>query len=212
MTFNSNPQQALYLWSLLTAGGEGFLKDQTYQPEASDRKALVHAGHLEEEKRRHPASGRPAIFNSLTEYGWRWAEENLDAPLAKSAKGALVLQALLRRISAFLDSSKLSLAELLVPALGSPEPSARDLAARIREAYIRLAQGRWNTRVRLADLRQELSDVDRNTLDGELLGLQDRHAVVLYPLDDPQEIGSADREAAIDVGGVGKRHIVYMKG
>lgn len=218
MSFEPNPSQVLYLWSLLTAGGEGFVKDQPFQPSAPDRKALVKSGWIEEEKRPDPVTRRNANYNIVSDAGWAWMGEHLTAPLPiRSTRGIQIMQALIARLDTFLTARQLSLAELLSPGLladsasSAPEPSAPELEERIRNACYELGQQRWEVRVRLADLRNRLLDVDRPTLDRELFRLQRERRLVLYPLDDPREITRADEEAAIDIGGVGKRHIVYAK-
>ncbi|MDX1605012.1 MAG: hypothetical protein R3202_02400 [Candidatus Competibacterales bacterium] len=212
MTAEPSPQQVLYLWSLLVAGGEGFVKDQPYQPDARERRALLRSGLIEEEKRHHPRTRRPVNFNTVTDAGWAWIAAHMEAPLPPPSKGERqVLQALLAQLGAFLQARDLPLAEFLAPGSADPGPQA-DLEQRLLEACLELGDGRRDVRVRLADLRERLADVERATLDRELFRLQRERRLVLYPLDDPLEITRADQAAAIDIGGVGKRHILYLRG
>ena len=78
----------------------------------------------------------------------------------------------------------------------------------IANAYYTLSGNRRNVRVRLSDLRLTLK-MDRATLDAELLQMERDGKLVLYPLDDPQEITAEDRAAEIRLIGC-VRHIVYM--
>jgi hypothetical protein len=64
--------------------------------------------------------------------------------------------------------------------------------------------------VRLAQLRQRLAAIPRPRLDALLLQLQTEGKLVLYPLDNPQEISPEDRQAALEVAGF-ERHIVYLQ-
>lgn len=64
-------------------------------------------------------------------------------------------------------------------------------------------------RVRISELRRLMPWFTRVEMDEALNELQRAGSIVMYPLDDPQEITKADEAAAISVAGVGKRHIVY---
>lgn len=214
MSFTPSPNQVLYLWSLLAAGGEGYAKDMPFQPDAKQRKALVATGFVSEEKRT-----RGAIHNAVTEEGWTWMAEHMDAALPlRSTRGVQVLQRLLARIEGFLRVRELSLAELLVPPpmeetsaveLASPA----DLEARIRAVHRRYAGRSWGNSdyVRLADLRQELEDVPQETLDQALICLEAEGKLALYPLENPRDIRPEDREAALKIGDVGRRDLFRIK-
>ncbi len=212
MSFQPSPSQVLYLWSLLASGGEGFVNQQPYElNKASDRKALVNAGFISEEKRKSPTSGRLSNYNTLCDAGWAWMDAHLTATLpTRSTRGVQVMQQLIARMADFLAAKELSLAEFICPA-EAQQTDQPDLIQRIRTACYQLGQGQWNTRVRLADLRQQLADVDRDTLDQTLLRLQQQRQLLLYPQDDPQQITAVDQAAAITIGGVGQRHLVYMQ-
>lgn len=209
MSFQPSTSQVSYLWSLLASGGEGFVNQQPYKlKKASDRKALVNEGFISEDKRKIPTSGRPNNYNTLCDAGWAWMGEHF-ATTTLPPRSAL--QPLIVRIAHFLATKDIPLAEFICPA-EAQQTDQPDLVPRIRTACYQLGQGQWNTRVRLADLRQQLADVDRDTLDQTLLRLQKERQLLLYPQDDPQQITAADQAAAINIGGVGQRHLVYMQG
>jgi len=83
------------------------------------------------------------------------------------------------------------------------------LPERITEAYLTLSGGNWAKRVRLAQLREKLADVTRQELDETILGLQTQSKLVLYTLDNPNEITAQDKNAAILIGRE-PRHILYI--
>lgn len=97
---------------------------------------------------------------------------------------------------------------------GTASPSPADvgtpsLEETIRHACLELGKGRRNVRVRLADLRRMVT-ADRLMLDQKLLEMELQGELTLYPLDDPQEIGPADREAVLFTPAGSQRHIVYF--
>ena len=98
--------------------------------------------------------------------------------------------------------------ELPEPDVGWPQI---DLPGRIESAYLRLSGNEAHVRVRLADLRDELADVDRTDLDAALLELAESKKFVLYNLDDPFEITARDREAAFETPFGETRHILYLR-
>lgn len=215
MPFETKPSQVLYLWTLFTVGGEGFVKDQPYQPSAPDRKALVQAGLIEEEQRTSPDTGRKANYNILSDQAWAWLNDHMHAPLpTRSTRGVQVLQALLGCLDTYLTAQQLSLAEFLKPALllTSAAAPADNLPQRILTACYQIAGQRWDRQVRLAVLRQQLADVSHAELDEALFELQQQQRLLLYAIDNPQALTPADKEAAINISGAGQRHIVYAKG
>ena len=66
-------------------------------------------------------------------------------------------------------------------------------------------------RVRIADLRGSLSDVNHDELSAVLrrMQLSDDCNLVLYPYDDPREIRPEDSAAAVEIAGQ-ENHILYM--
>lgn len=220
-----SPIQTLILWALLARDGGDFQKNIKPELKPEHRKPLEGAGLIEVEKRATTvyrkdgkATRQRANYIALTERGWAWAANHLDAPVAaRSTAAAPILQAIMAKLKTHLQSRNLTLAEFICP--GSephPEPrkedGSRSIWQRIHTAYSQLAGGRWNVRVKLAALRAELSDVPRDQLDDALLAMEREDAMVLYPLDNPQEIRPEDREAALSNSAGFPRHILYMDG
>lgn len=209
---NPDPLQVLFLWNLLAHGGEAW--KSALKPDLKGRYgALRRAGLFEEERRPYPGSGRLRIWVRLSDVGWAWAQAHLDAPISlRSTASGSVLQALLGRLEAYLTLRGIALADVIRPtpvATAPSEGSLETLTEQIGSAYFKLTGGHWNVRVRLADLRQALPAVPRTILDAALLDLARGERLALYPLDDPLEIGDADRAAAIERFGQ-RLHLVYM--
>jgi hypothetical protein len=212
MTMTPNPRQNQYLWRLLLSGGEGYQKDlKVNKLTAAERDELVRSGLIEQEKHHR------ALFHRLGERGWSWIGEHMDPDFPPRSNVVPLLKLLLNRLDAYMKATGTPLSAIMSPQLTpgpspAPEPEpAGDLTDAIRQAYLGLAGGRWNTRVRIADLRGALPDVARGTLDEELRRLQQNGALVLYSIDDPRDIGPQDQAAAVDVAGA-QRHLVYMEG
>lgn len=211
--------QTLILWALLAkAEGGSFLKDLRPKVTKNDREALVKAGLIICEKRGQ------RIWLEVTEKGWAWAGDNLEASLPKrSTAGSIVLQEWLTRLKAFLETRGLALADVL--ASSPPPPSGNSHAAnsrprpsidygklrsRIRKAYLELTGGQFNARARLRDLRGKLIDVERSVLDEALKRMQREQEASLYQIDNRIEITDADREAAIYFGSE-PRHLLWIE-
>jgi DNA-binding PadR family transcriptional regulator len=207
MSFQPSPLQTLILWRLLTNGGQAYQGEIRPELKKRDRDALEQAGFIEHDRRRN-SKGRQAIYIQLTDKAWAWAGEHMHAELSSGSKAASpIFQAFLTKLQPVLQQHQIPLAEIFSPTeiAHSQEPEQQ-----LREAYFALSEGKPNVRVRLAQLRQRLTTLPRSRLDTLLLQLQTEGKLVLYPLDDPQEISPEDREAALDVAGF-ERHIVYLQ-
>jgi hypothetical protein len=97
--------------------------------------------------------------------------------------------------------------------LARPEvPKPIDYAAlreRIREAYLDVTGGSFNTRALLSNIRERLPDVDRDALDGALKRMQRDDDASLMQLDNRAEITEGDRAAALHIGSE-PRHILWI--
>ncbi|HEY0331646.1 MAG TPA: hypothetical protein VGC77_21415 [Rhodopseudomonas sp.] len=203
-------KQTLAMWALLGAGGAGYGDKLKPEIEKAERAALVKAGLIEVAKRE-----RGAIWLTVTDKGWDWAERHLADPLPeKNFGGAFVLQAWLKRLAGFLEAGDLRLADLL--AAPAPRPGAGDAPAdpaalreKIREAYLAVAGG-FNRRALLKDLRRQLPDIERSALDDALKLMQREQQAALMQLDNRIEVTDADRDAAIQIGNE-PRHIVWIE-
>src|SRR5262249_12940546 len=100
--------QTLILWALLAKTGASPLKDIKPDVKKSERDALVRTGLVAEEKR-----GRE-LWLTITDEGWEWAADHLDADLPTQATGAcIILRDWLTRLKAFMDASGLVLPDVL---------------------------------------------------------------------------------------------------
>lgn len=214
-------QQKLLLWLLAVQSDGGmFLKDipLTFSP-ASKRTSLAAAGFTLEENRRHHSTGRAAKFVQLTDKGWEWCQDHLAEPIAsRSPRVKDVLTGLLQILDRFFRSQDdcSSLCDLIAQVQTSSIASSvvEDgvtplLRHAIERACHQLTGGRNEVRIRLADLRDLLSDYSRDDVDAELRGMEQAGILRTWQLDNAAEITAADREAAL-VSAVGsEKHIVY---
>ncbi len=221
MTHAIKPIERLFLWRLAADGGEGWLKEMKPALEAPARRSLESSGLIEQTKRKPPGGRSNATFITLTDKGWATLGASLDGDLTtRTPAGTEVLRLLLLRLKTFLDHRDLSLGDLFAP--GETEPTADgptadarangDIAGRVASAYLALSGGEANVRVRLADLRRAVASVPRTDLDRALFDLEANGEASLYRLDNPNEIGPEDREAALRTPLGEERHIIYLGG
>ena len=224
MKFQPNPRQVLYLLKLLVTDG-GVPLGQIKPPLAktAERNELEKNGFIERStERKKTPKGGAATYVTVSDKGWSWANENLGAEIARSYEAATVLQQFLSQLKNYLDNNEINLAALFMPRISSETLPPSDTVVEaiqpenmeklIRETYCQLSGGKWNSRVRLCDLRQALPTFSRPDVDNTLLSMEDEKKLVLYNLDDPQEITAADTAAALEVVPGIERHIIYMKG
>jgi hypothetical protein len=191
--------RTLMLWALLAKpGGAGLQKDIRPEVKKPDRDALVREGLI----RSNPKS-RP-IMLEVTDKGWAWAGDHLDAELPKrSVHGAAILQAWLKQLRTFMAVNGFVLADVLGTPVTS-KPAHDDysaLRARIRQSYLEATAGRLNQRVFLNVLRDGLRDVDRSALDDALRKMHLEEGSHLSGSDNPPEITDAIRDASLDFKG-----------
>jgi hypothetical protein len=228
MSYQPSPREHLILWRLAVAGGGDWNKEIKPDLNAPERKRLLDAGLIEIEKRKPESGGssRP-LFVTLTEQGWGWLSEHVEAKFPNRLNPAATFERLLPRLKEHLDAQRLSLGEFLNPSrhggasgpaeLRSPAGdgdarAAADLPRQIEAAYDRLSGGQPNVRVRLAELRSALPGVPRRHLDDALLSMATRGQAALYPLENPLEIRPEDREAVLRTPAGDERHIIYLGG
>jgi hypothetical protein len=194
--------QTLMMWALLAKGGEGYAKELRPTVEASDRRALIAAGLVIEEKR-----AKRAIWLEVTDRGWAWAADHFGDELsARSTAGTIVLRDWLMRLQAFMRASNTPLAAIVAPeprmgASKKPAGPQANLRERIRAAYLEVTGGQFNKRALLSRLRTTLADIDRSTLDKALVELHGEEGTTLMTLDNPREITDAERSAALSLAG-----------
>ena len=190
--------RTLMLWALLAKpGGAGLQKGIRPEMKKADRDALVSEGLIAS-----VAKSRP-IMLEVTDKGWAWAGDHLDAELPKrSVYGAAILQAWLKQLKTFMAAKGIVLADVLAtPATPEPRADYSALRERIRQAYLDATGGRLNQRVFLNVLRDKLGDVDRSALDNALRKLHLEDGAHLSGTDNPPEITPAIRDASLDFKG-----------
>jgi hypothetical protein len=203
--------QTLVLWALLVKpDGGGFQKDIKPQVKRPDREALVKAGLITAAKR-----GRPGYWLEVTDHGWAWAAEHLDARLpTRSPAGSFVFQTWLTRLKTFIEARGITLADILGPQRADVGSSTRrsgerlsqpldysTIRERIRTAYLTVTGGHLNTRVLLSDLRNKLNDIDRSTLDEALKRMHLEPGTTLSGLNNPLELTESVRASGLTFKG-----------
>jgi hypothetical protein len=187
--------RTLMLWALLAKpGGAGLQKDIRPEMKKADRDALIGEGLIAS-----VAKSRP-IMVEVTDKGWAWAGDHLDAELPKrSVYGAAILQAWLKPLKMFMVAKGFVLADVLAP----PEPHGdhSTLRERIRQSYLDATGGHLNQRVFLNVLRDKLGNVDRSVLDEALRKMHLEDGAHLSGTDNPPEITPAIRDASLDFKG-----------
>ena len=191
--------RTLMLWALLAKpGGAGLQKDIRPEVKKPDRDALVREGLIRSDPKSRP------IMLEVTDKGWAWAGDHLDAELPKrSVHGAAILQAWLKQLRTFMAANGFVLADVLGTPVTS-KPAHDDYSAlrqRIRQSYLEATGGRLNQRVFLHVLRDGLGDVDRSALDDALRKMHLEEGSHLSGSDNPPEITDAIRDASLDFKG-----------
>jgi hypothetical protein len=217
MNVSLDPLQTMLIFRLVFTGESPKLSElQPRLTPVNRRDELVRAGLIRLEKR-----GRTTHVTA-TAKARDWTGRHLTAAFsARSNSVAPTLKAALEKMHDFMCREGVLFDAFLRagPRRGNgvittkkdhqvfeQEDSAHEI---IRSAYAGLTGGYWNTRVRLADLRDQLSELPREVLDRYLLAMQQTGRLALYSLDDPREVTEADRDAALSILGH-HRHIVYM--
>jgi len=213
MNHEIKPLELLFLWRLAVVGGGDWLKDIKPNLESPARKRLQADGVIGQEKRKSPSGRGTAFFISLTDRGWGWLGNHLDADLStRTQAGTYVLHRLLLRLKTFIDQKQLSLGDLILPGETVVPGGSHNVEDSVTKAYLVLSKGQTNVRVRIADLRPLLSSVPRLKLDQALLDMASSGKASLYRLDNPTEIQAEDRDAVLRTPSGEERHVVYLGG
>jgi hypothetical protein len=210
--------QRLFLLQLAFLGGTAAGRELRPALSPAERKALSSEKLLQSDK-----GPRGSLVFTLTDAGWKWAEDHLGDPVntaGVTGAAAATLQRVLLKVGSFLAAGNLRLADLIrtkAPPTPAPpgepaSPLRSEIEKAIEAACLRLGQGRDRQRLRLADLRQELDQWDRRAQDTALLELARSGCLVLYGMDDPKEIGADDRGAEFSTPSGEVRHLVYWIG
>ncbi len=141
--------------------------------------------------------GNKPYVHDLTDKGWvRCRYEFTAQRPQRPGHYGYAFFAVLNSLDRFFDRENRQLADVFQPAAGDPI----DLESRILLAYRKLAPvpGEW---VQLAELRPLLNGVSREDVDGVLKSLSRSRHATLAPNPDRKSVTSADRAAAVRIGG-----------
>ena len=220
--------QVLAMWELIIIGDGKTAGQRSVRLEQPDVRSLVKAGLVTIEN--GPRPKQPAWMSKLhvTDKGWAWAnQQGLAVQVPSVQATALVFQALLAKIGAYLQINQLGLHQVFAPqppespveptsppSHEHPEPAAAaptTLEARIRAAYLLATDGVMNQHIKLARLRAALDGEPAEAVNEELRRMQQRGSTLLYPIDDPQRLRPEDEAAAMRVAGE-RRDLVCIVG
>jgi len=208
--------QSLVVFKLLFTGETPLQSKLAPDLKPKERQELVDSGLIRLEPR---AKGRGKQV-TLTDKAWEWASQNLQSELMVSKYATPALEAVLRRLDAFLRARSLTLSDVFqaAPAVEAGPadeakhgpPSLPALPERIRRAYLALSHGGYRVAIRLADLKQVLPDVPSPDVDGTLLQMQRSGDLSLQTIENPRDIAEVDRQCAVRILGE-ERHLVYLE-
>ncbi len=156
-----------------------------FRLDGSDRRGLVELGLIECRKGR-----RNQFFHQLTDRGWQACRDLSGGERAKvMGPAGRALYVLLDGLQRALDEERRSPGEFFRPTI----------EARVRSAYKKAESvDGW---VSLADIRDALSDVNRDALDDALIRMDKLPDVHVFPVANLKSLTKRDREAALRMGG-----------
>jgi hypothetical protein len=209
------PIGLLYMWLLVTRGGEACLKDIRPECKPEYRRPLIAKGLVAE-----TPEGRTKRL-TLTDAGWHYLATHMTSSIKtmSAATSSSVLQGILASLRRHLGEKDFCLAEIFSPSSSPPADSAGmadgtaiategELWHRLYTAWNRLQD--TDEGIRLEKLRSAFPELARERLDQALLDWQKQGRIVIYPYDDGERITPEVREAALRVNDR-DLHIVYQK-
>jgi len=150
----------------------------------------------------------PRYFLELTERGWGWCREQLDAEVPPQAgHGGASAYAILNGLRRFLDRENLSLADLFEWHNGT-EPAADDIETRVRKAYSALAP-EPGALVKLADLRPLLHNLNKSEVNRVLVKMSRMPDVNIQPESNQKQLDEGDQQAAVRIGNQ-EKHLIAI--
>ncbi|WP_024806445.1 hypothetical protein [Nocardia sp. BMG51109] len=148
-------------------------------------------------------NGRAPYTHELTDRGWHWCTDELQAGRPRTSREESLgkaLYAVLASIGHYLDHVEKGLADVFSIGPASVEPdSAISLENHIRAAYRTLVQ-RPGDYVNLTDLRRKLNGFPRAEVDEALHRLNQVGGVTLAPQEDQKVLTAKDRAGALRIG------------
>ena len=205
--------QSLVVFKLLFTGETPLQSKLAPDLKPIERQDLVDRGLVRLEPR---PKGRGKQV-TLTDKAWEWATQNLQAELMISKYSTPALEAVLRRLDAFLRARSLTLPDIfqVTPAVeaGPADEGTQgtvSLPERIRQGCLALSRGAYRVAIRLADLKQTLPDLSWPAIDDALLAMQRAGELSLQSDEGPRAVSELDHRAAIRILGQ-ERHLVYLE-
>ncbi|EKU98810.1 hypothetical protein Lepto7375DRAFT_8135 [Leptolyngbya sp. PCC 7375] len=159
----------------------------------------------------------------LEDKAWYWMTERFQSEDFKIeinprfTTAIPIFQVLLMRLGQYMRTNDVPLVDFLAPSASSSDTptegqtSNASLKEKIREAYASITQNSPDFRAKLSQIHQYLGNFSPETINNTLCSMQQTGEVSLSPMEDPQEIGPEDEQAAIDLGGGDKRYFAYIK-
>lgn len=236
MTDTLSGASQLYFWLLLTHTASGLPRAESFTGQAPfkgrspARKPLIEAGLIDIEKQPNPETNRLCDYQRISEKGWSWAAEAIQAGVHIESRSPLAVNLsnqLLACLGEVLTRCDLTLGEIMASE-GSPaeptdevaenigEPTApttesHSLQDRVRQACLDLGDGKKNLPINLSELRKRLTGVSKEELDACLLEMDESGDVVLFRIDDPKELTTEVKAGAIQLNGGIQRHQVLLQ-
>ncbi|MFG6101592.1 hypothetical protein U2F10_05025 [Leptothoe sp. EHU-05/26/07-4] len=207
----------LVLLNLLLTGDTPMVSKVKPKMTKATCQPLIEKGLIKLEKR----GGASHLV--LEEKAWYWMSERFQSEdfkieISPRATTAIpIFQTFLMRLGQYMRSNDVPLVDFLAPTVSSSDtPTESQMAntsleEKIREAYINITQNSSDFRARLYKIHQYLEDIPPQVINDTLRSMQQAGEVSLRSMEDPQEIGPEDEQAAIDLGGDNKRYFVYVK-
>lgn len=216
MSDEIRPISLLYMWLLVTRGGEALLRDIRPECKREYRRPLIARGLIEE-----TPAGRTKKL-SLTDAGWHYLATHMTDPVntMSAATTANVLQGVLAAMDRHMRSTDATFAEVFAtPVAADAAEKASVVREPIREGddelWARLSQA-WSglqeadMGIRLDKLRPAFADVSRERLDRALLDWLKQDKIVIYPYDDGERVTPEVKAAALKAAGR-DLHLIYKK-
>lgn len=94
---------------------------------------------------------------------------------------------------------------------GSARDGQKPVFEQIQDAYRQLVDAEAYTRVRIADLVEVLSDLDRQSIQQALLAMNRSGQVLLVPGENPHELSWRDHQCAVHLAGYIANHFMRME-
>lgn len=147
---------------------------------------------------------RPYVYE-LTDAGWLSARKLLSepAPAGVSKRTARILWAVIGDFATHMDRTGTELADLY------PARSEATVSEQVKDAYLS-AVGEPEAWLPLRELRELLTDADREAVDRALAELHAAREIRLIPESNQKTLTDADREAALWLGGE-HRHLIAIE-